>query len=104
MSRGFVGLEGSEIDFCWVSRGLGGSGFGVKSVFAGCLDGLATFLDWFVNVFFIVFFVWFGVWFGGLFLLGVSWFWLVWHLVWCSFVAGCLVVLAGLAAGLGKSF
>ena len=51
MSRGFVGLEGSEIDFCWVSRGLGGSGFGVKSVFAGCLDGLATFLDWFVNAF-----------------------------------------------------
>ena len=56
MSRGFVGLEGSEIDFCWVSRGLGGSGFGVKSVFAGCLDGLATFVDWFVNAFLIVLF------------------------------------------------
>ena len=81
MSRGFVGLEGSEIDFCWVSRGLGGSGFGVKSVFAGCLDGLATFLDWFVNAF-----LWF--------------FCLVWRVVWRAVSAGGLVVLAGLASGL----
>ena len=81
MSRGFVGLEGSEIDFCWVSRGLGGSGFGVKSVFAGCLDGLATFLDWFVNAF-------------------LCFFCLVWRVVWRAVSAGGLVVLAGLASGL----
>ena len=115
MSRGFVGLEGSEIDFCWVSRGLGRSGFGVKSVFAGCLDGLATFVDWFVNVFLMVVlfglacglegcfcwgsrgFGWFGIWFGVVFLLGVSWFWLVWQLAWGSLFGGCLVVFAGLA-------
>ena len=82
MSRGFVGLEGSGIDFCWVSRGLGRSGFGVKSVFAGCLDGLATFLDWFVNAFLLFFS-------------------LVWRVVWRAVSAGCLVVLVGLAAGLG---
>ena len=81
MSRGFVGLEGSEIDFCWASRGLGRFGFGVKSVFAGCLDGLATFLDWFVNAL----------------LLFCS---LVWRVVWRAVSAGGLVVLAGLASGL----
>ena len=80
MSRGFVGLEGSEIDFCWVSRGLGGSGFGVKSVFAGCLDGLATF--------------WTGL------SVPFLWLFLVWRVVWRAVFAGCLVVLAGLASGL----
>ena len=42
-------------------------------------------------------FGWFGIWFGVVLLLGVSWFWLVWQLVWGSLFGGCLVVFAGLA-------
>ena len=86
----------------------------MKSVFAGCLDGLATFVDWFVNVFLMVVlfglacglegcfcwgsrgFGWFGTWLGVIFLVGVSWFLLVWLMLWRAVFAGCLVVLAGL--------
>ena len=45
VSRGFVGLEGSEIDFCWVSPWFG------------------HFLDWFLNAFLWFFWlVWRMVW------------------------------------------
>ena len=73
--------KGLKSIFAGCLHGLGGSGFGVKSVFAGCLHGLATFWIGF-SMLFCGFLGWFGVWSGELFLLGVSWFWLVWHLVW----------------------
>ena len=85
VSRGFVGLEGSEIDFCWVSPWFGRVWIWRKIVFCWVSPWFGHFLDWFVNAF-----LWF--------------FWLVWRMVWRAIFAGCLVVLAGLASGLGVFF
>ena len=85
VSRGFVGLEGSEIDFCWVSPWFGRVWIWRKIGFCWVSPWFGHFLDWFVNAF---------LWFLGL----------VWRMVWRAIFAGCLVVLAGLASGLGVFF
>ena len=43
MFRGFDGFGGSNINFCWVSRGFGRSGFSEKAGFAGCFMVLSGF-------------------------------------------------------------
>ena len=55
VSRGFVGLEGSEIDFCWVSPWFGRVWIWRKIGFCWVSPWFGHFLDWFVNAFLWVF-------------------------------------------------